>query len=144
MTCPYCKSTNTLEYGTNRNGSPKLRCCDCSKNFGPGQSSAKTIPLKELTILDRYQNKFAFYKAKVDLSKNSATKEKYQDISQNKNLILEIELVPSSCCWTNNRSNVKEAEWDRIRFVTGGLADFKCEICGERGTNHPVECHEVW
>jgi len=146
MTCPHCKSTHTIKNGSNRDGSVRLRCRDCLKSFGTGQIFVKKNikPFKELTTLEKYQRKFEFYKTKVDISKISAIKEKHKNYRENKDLILEIELVPSSCWWTNIRSNVKESEWNRIRFVTGGLADFKCEICGERGTRHPVECHEVW
>jgi 5-methylcytosine-specific restriction endonuclease McrA len=99
---------------------------------------------EETGLLERYQRKFEFYKNKVDLKKVSAVQKRYKDYRANKDLKLEVELVPTSCWWSNIRSNIKVSEWDRIRFVTGGLADFKCEICGDRGTKHPVECHEIW
>lgn len=57
---------------------------------------------------------------------------------------LQIELVPSSCFWSNVRSNIKARQWDKIRKQVYQKANFLCEICGGKGTKHPVECHEVW
>jgi len=61
---------------------------------------------------------------------------------------LEIELVPSTSWYTNVRSNVSTAEWDKIRRETYKKAGYKCEICSEKGTEQgfkwPVECHEIW
>ena len=60
------------------------------------------------------------------------------------NLKLTIELVPSSCWWSNVRSKIKRTQWDRLRKQVYKAADYKCEICGGVGTKHPVECHEIW
>lgn len=57
---------------------------------------------------------------------------------------LTIELVPSTCWFSNVRSNVSKRTWDRLRKETYKQADYRCEICGGVGPNHPVECHEVW
>jgi hypothetical protein len=57
---------------------------------------------------------------------------------------LTIELVPSTCWYSNVRSNVTAEVWDRLRRHTYAQADHRCEICGSRGKEHPVECHEVW
>ncbi len=61
---------------------------------------------------------------------------------------LTIELVPSTCWYTNVRSNVSEFTWDIIRKKSYKLANHKCEICNatgkEQGYNHNVECHEIW
>lgn len=59
-------------------------------------------------------------------------------------LKLQIELVPGSCWWSNVRSNVTKQQWDNIRKSVYIKANYNCEICGEKGTKHPVECHEVW
>ena len=59
-------------------------------------------------------------------------------------LKLQIELVPRSCWWSNVRSNVTDKQWDNIRKPVYQKANFLCEICRERGTKYPVECHEVW
>jgi hypothetical protein len=61
-----------------------------------------------------------------------------------KSLKLQIELVPSSCWFSNTRKNLKRSEWDRIRLKVYAKANNICEICGGQGTNHPVDCHEVW
>jgi hypothetical protein len=61
---------------------------------------------------------------------------------------LVIELVPSTCWYTNVRSNVSNKEWDILRKMSYLKADNKCEICKDNGLNqgfkHRVECHEVW
>lgn len=62
---------------------------------------------------------------------------------------LEVELVPSTCWWSNVRSQVTKAQWEKCKaFVrdrvtkTRGYAS--CEICGGRGEKWPIECHEIW
>lgn len=61
---------------------------------------------------------------------------------------LTVELVPQSCWYTNVRSNVTQEEWDVIRKKSYRLANYRCEICGDVGTNqgvkHAVECHEIF
>lgn len=61
---------------------------------------------------------------------------------------LTVELIPSTCHFSNVRSTVTPAEWDKIRFISYAAADNKCEICGSNGTlqgyKHKVECHEIW
>jgi len=57
---------------------------------------------------------------------------------------LTVELVPSTCWYTNVRSNVPKAVWDRLRRRVAAEAGRRCEICGGRGRRWPVECHEVW
>ena len=61
---------------------------------------------------------------------------------------LAVELVPSTCHFSNVRSTVTLAEWDKIRFLSYAAANNKCEICGDTGKNqgykHNVECHEIW
>lgn len=61
---------------------------------------------------------------------------------------LTIELIPSTCHFSNVRTTVTSAEWDKIRFLSYAKADNKCEICGDTGKNqgykHNVECHEIW
>jgi hypothetical protein len=61
---------------------------------------------------------------------------------------LEIELIPKTCHYSNVRSMVTTAEWNKIRKLSYASANNKCEICGDDGLNqgykHRVECHEVW
>lgn len=61
---------------------------------------------------------------------------------------LTIELVPSTCWYSNVRSNVTKEQWDVIRKKSYKLAENKCEICKDTGRNqgvkHFVECHEIW
>ncbi|WPK37578.1 homing endonuclease [Escherichia phage AV124] len=57
---------------------------------------------------------------------------------------LEIELVPKTAWFTNLRSRLPKAQWDVVRKKCYEKANYRCEICGGKGTKHPVECHEKW
>jgi hypothetical protein len=57
---------------------------------------------------------------------------------------LTIELVPRTCWFSNVRDRVSREDWDRIRKQVYERAGHRCEVCGGRGSKHPVECHEVW
>ena len=57
---------------------------------------------------------------------------------------LTIELVPRMCWYSNVRTNVTREKWDIIRKECYRKSNYKCEICGDKGTTHPVECHEIW
>jgi hypothetical protein len=57
---------------------------------------------------------------------------------------LTIELVPSSCWFSNVRSEVSKKRWDKIRKQVASQAWDVCEVCGGVGAKHPVECHEIW
>lgn len=61
---------------------------------------------------------------------------------------LSVELIPTTCHYSNVRTTVTKKEWDMIRFMSYKKANNKCEICGESGKNqgykHNVECHEIW
>jgi hypothetical protein len=58
--------------------------------------------------------------------------------------LLTVELVPSTCWFSNLRSELSKEEWDDLRRPVFERAGNRCEVCGQRGTAHPVECHEVW
>lgn len=57
---------------------------------------------------------------------------------------LTIELVPTTCWYSNVRSEVSTAEWDYLRRGCYSRARWVCEVCGGQGPKWPVECHEVW
>jgi hypothetical protein len=57
---------------------------------------------------------------------------------------LTIELVPKTSWYNNVRALTDELGWDRIRRQVYRQADYRCEVCGGRGPEHPVECYEVW
>lgn len=59
-------------------------------------------------------------------------------------MILTIDLVPTTCWYSNVRSNVSPETWDSLQRQVFTAADFRCEICTRRGPAHPVECHEEW
>lgn len=57
---------------------------------------------------------------------------------------LTIELVPSTCWYSNVRSEVSKEDWDKIKTQSYKKAGYRCEICGGKGDKWPVECHEIW
>ena len=57
---------------------------------------------------------------------------------------LTIELVPSTCWFSNVRNHVSKDDWGVVKKHTFSKAGYRCEICGGVGPDHPVECHEIW
>lgn len=57
---------------------------------------------------------------------------------------LFIDLVPSTCWYSNVRSMVPATTWDTIRRKVYRDANYLCHICGGHGKKHPVEAHERW
>lgn len=59
---------------------------------------------------------------------------------------LTIELVPSSLHGRNlhNGEYISQKTWRKLSKRVYKRAGYCCEICGGKGTRHPVECHEVW
>ncbi|HUP28194.1 MAG TPA: HNH endonuclease signature motif containing protein [Chloroflexia bacterium] len=58
--------------------------------------------------------------------------------------LLTVELVPRTCWFSNLRSELSKEQWDKLRRAVYERAGDCCEICGQKGRQHPVECHEVW
>lgn len=60
---------------------------------------------------------------------------------------LFVDLVPSSCWFTNVRSCIEQRDWERVRRMMLERAGHRCEIC-QRGENREVrrwlEAHERW
>ncbi len=60
---------------------------------------------------------------------------------------LFVDLIPSSCWFTNVRSCVSERDWERIRRVVRARADQRCEACGtgfDHSQQQVPEVHERW
>ena len=57
---------------------------------------------------------------------------------------LTLDLVPQTCWFSNLRSELPRDDWDKLRRATYREANYRCEICGGKGSQHPVECHEKW
>jgi 5-methylcytosine-specific restriction endonuclease McrA len=57
---------------------------------------------------------------------------------------LTVELVPQTCWYSNVRSELSKDDWDLVRRAVYRQAGRRCEVCGGRGPQHHVECHEVW
>lgn len=59
-------------------------------------------------------------------------------------MTLTIQLVPSTAWWSNVRSEVTKAQWEVCKRLVRDRSGNKCEICGGRGRQWPIECHEIW
>lgn len=60
---------------------------------------------------------------------------------------LFVDLVPASCWFTNVRSCISPADWERLRRMITRRAGNRCEICGateERRVSRWLEAHERW
>lgn len=66
---------------------------------------------------------------------------------------LTIELVPETAWWSNVRSNVTRAQWEKCKAYARAKTDRgnglpTCYICGQNGIDqgwrYPVEAHEIW
>lgn len=40
--------------------------------------------------------------------------------------------------------DIERSDWDILRRKSYRRAGYTCEVCGGKGGEHPVECHEVW
>jgi hypothetical protein len=60
---------------------------------------------------------------------------------------LFVDLAPSTCWFSNIRTCVQPASWDRIRVMVYGRAAERCEACGrpaDRAAGLQLEAHERW
>lgn len=61
---------------------------------------------------------------------------------------LNVELIPRTCHGSNVRTLIPNKYWNRLRKKSYENADFKCEVCGQKGKDqgykHDLECHEIW
>lgn len=60
---------------------------------------------------------------------------------------LFVDLVPSSCWFTNVRSCVSQQDWERLRRPVLRRAGHRCEICGapeDRARQQWLDVHERW
>ena len=56
---------------------------------------------------------------------------------------LEIDLVPSSCWYSNVRSNVSSSQWNKIRKKVYSKFNFTCAVCKRPRLKRP-EAHEIF
>ncbi|MFE2559044.1 DUF5710 domain-containing protein [Streptomyces sp. NPDC059352] len=60
---------------------------------------------------------------------------------------LFVDLVPRTCWFTNVRSCVAQADWERLRRMITRRAGRRCEACGageDRAAGRWLEAHERW
>jgi hypothetical protein len=55
---------------------------------------------------------------------------------------LTVEIIPTSLHGQNPRTHFGRQWWDATRKAAYSAARYRCEICGGRGSRHPVELHE--
>jgi len=58
---------------------------------------------------------------------------------------LYVDLIPSSCWYTNVRSNIDLVDWERIKEMCRKRAGYLCELCGAKSDysqRNYLECHE--
>jgi len=108
------------------------------------QTATKRTATNKSTVVEPTVKKVAKVCEQPTHPWNVLTDEEISLLKLHQTLKLQIEVVPYSCWWSNVRSNVTKKQWDNIRKSVYLKANYQCEICGEKGTNHPVECHEVW
>lgn len=61
------------------------------------------------------------------------------------NAKLSIELVPRPLWYKSNvRTILPRADWDLLRRSQYRRSGYTCDVCGGKGPDHPIECHEVW
>jgi uncharacterized membrane protein YgaE (UPF0421/DUF939 family) len=58
-------------------------------------------------------------------------------------LILEVELVPETCFFSNVRSVLSKTQWTNLSKQVRSIVHDICEICGS-STRQPLHAHEVW
>src|SRR5579872_3039063 len=112
------------------------------------KSPAKKKSRKKLSTTRRATSDISEDTLEIDFFRERATEvitnSEQISLDYHSTLKLQVELVPGSCFWSNVRSNVTRTQWDKIRHAVYQKANYTCEICGGKGTQHPVECHEVW
>jgi hypothetical protein len=60
---------------------------------------------------------------------------------------LFVDMVPSSCWFTNVRTCVSQQDWERLRRMITRRAGERCEVCGageDRAARRRLEAHERW
>ena len=57
-------------------------------------------------------------------------------------MILNFELVPDSCWYSNLRTCLKQSQWDKLRKGAYAKAEGKCMIC--KAKTFRLEAHERW
>jgi len=75
--------------------------------------------------------------------------QEHQFISEDRSFggsTLYVDLIPSSCWFTNVRYCVKPKDWNKIRKIVYSRANYTCECCGINCIENklPIEAHERW
>lgn len=54
---------------------------------------------------------------------------------------LFVDLIPTSCWFTNVRKCIDPSDWDRLRYFIYKRANYQCECCQSKA---PLDAHERW
>jgi hypothetical protein len=57
---------------------------------------------------------------------------------------LQLELVPEPAWWSNLRSNLPDADWQKLRKIVLAAAGDECEICRFKNPRRAPDVHEQW
>ena len=60
------------------------------------------------------------------------------------NARLTIELVPSTCYFSEVRDHISTKDWDRLSQQTYKEAGYRCSVCGGVGQQERLFCSENW
>jgi hypothetical protein len=114
-----------------------------SRGFKPGWLYFKA---KDLGLLEEHSAliKEGLLQPREKFSKRGPSSKIISIPSPWENPRLLIELVPSTCWFSNLRSLLTEDEWKSLKSKTFKSANYACQICDGRGDEWPVECHEEW
>lgn len=118
----------------------------------------QVLNLEEKRISKGYKSGWLYYRCKEKkllrefllLQKEGrvgkSSKEILEDKKENKEIApkLSIELVPSTCWFSNLRSVLTPVQWKMVKTSAYKKAKYLCEICGGHGPKWPVEAHEMW
>ena len=58
--------------------------------------------------------------------------------------VLIPEMVPRTAWASNVRNHVAQDTWNSARKAVYAAANWRCERCGRRGKQWPIECNELW
>jgi len=59
---------------------------------------------------------------------------------------LSIELVPTTCWWSNVRSNISRKDWKKLRDEQLSASGYRCQVCLHKPSSSSrwLELHELW
>lgn len=83
------------------------------------------------------------------MKSNNYINKNHQFINEDRNFggtELYVDLIPSSCWFTNVRYCVRQEDWNKIRKIVYSRVGYNCECCGINCIDNKIqiEAHERW